>query len=70
MMVEILQLFFCPFKATVTSVIADYITTVFSNTARKITCNIMWPASIPFIWSKLNSVLQADLNEAVKLLVE
>lgn len=54
----------------VTSVIPDYIPPLFPNTARKIICSIMWPASIPFIWSKLNSVLQADLNEAAKLLVE
>lgn len=33
-------------------------------------CNIMWPDSMPFIWSKLHSVLQAGLNKARKLFVE
>lgn len=51
-------------------VIPDYITTLFPDTARKIICNIIWPVSTPFIWYKLNSVLQADLNEALNLLVE
>lgn len=51
-------------------VIPDYITTLFPDMARKIIYNIMLPVSTPFIWYKLNSVLQADLNEALNLFTE